>query len=115
VAHARGAAAQGEGDQLRLEFQPQVALATDRVIGVEALLRWDHPERGRIPPEEFIALAEESGVIMPIGNWVLRQACAQGRAWLNSGLEPLQIAVNISSRQLSQDDFLEQVARAGRP
>jgi diguanylate cyclase (GGDEF)-like protein/PAS domain S-box-containing protein len=99
-------------DQLRLEFQPQVALATNRVIGVEALLRRDHPERGRIPPEEFIALAEESGLIMPIGNWVLRQACAQGRAWLNSGLEPLQIAVNISSRQLSQDDFLEQVARA---
>jgi diguanylate cyclase (GGDEF)-like protein/PAS domain S-box-containing protein len=101
-----------ECDQLRLEFQPQVALATNRVIGVEALLRWYHPERGRIPPEEFIALAEESGLIMPIGNWVLRQACAQGRAWLDSGLEPLQIAVNISSRQLRQDDFLEQVACA---
>lgn len=99
-----------ECDQLRLEFQPQVALATGAVIGVEALLRWSHPERGLVPPDEFIPLAEESGLIMPIGHWVLREACAQGRAWLDAGLDRLQIAVNISGRQLSQEDFVDQVA-----
>ena len=99
-----------ESDQLRLEFQPQIALATYEVIGVEALLRWNHPERGSIPPEEFIPLAEESGLINPIGAWVLREACKQGRAWLDAGVGPLQIAVNISSRQLTQEDFLEQIA-----
>jgi EAL domain-containing protein (putative c-di-GMP-specific phosphodiesterase class I) len=101
-----------EGDQLRLEFQPQIALATGRVIGAEALLRWCHPERGRLLPDDFIPLAEESGLIKPIGVWVLREACAEGRTWLDAGLGPLQLAVNISSRQLTQEDFLEQVARA---
>jgi diguanylate cyclase (GGDEF)-like protein/PAS domain S-box-containing protein len=101
-----------EGDQLRLEFQPQIALATGRVIGAEALLRWCHPERGRLLPDDFIPLAEESGMIKPIGVWVLREACAEGRTWLDAGLGPLQLAVNISSRQLTQEDFLEQVARA---
>jgi diguanylate cyclase (GGDEF)-like protein/PAS domain S-box-containing protein len=101
-----------ESDQLRLEFQPQIALATDRVIGAEALLRWCHPERGRLLPDDFVPLAEESGLIKPIGAWVLREACAQGRTWLDAGLGPLQLAVNISSRQLAQEDFLEQVAGA---
>jgi diguanylate cyclase (GGDEF)-like protein/PAS domain S-box-containing protein len=100
-----------EAEQLRLEFQPQIALASDQVIGVEALLRWHHPERGPMLPDEFISLAEESGLINPIGAWVLREACAQGRAWLDAGVGPLQIAVNLSSRQLTQEDFLEQVTR----
>jgi EAL domain-containing protein (putative c-di-GMP-specific phosphodiesterase class I) len=73
-------------------------------------LRWHHPERGVVPPDEFISLAEERGLIMPIGHWVLRAACAQGRAWLDAGLDRMQIAVNISGRQLGQEDFVEQVA-----
>jgi diguanylate cyclase (GGDEF)-like protein/PAS domain S-box-containing protein len=98
--------------QLALEFQPQLDLRSDQVIGVEALLRWHHPERGRIPPEKFIPLAEESGLIGPIGAWVLSSACTQAKAWLDQGFGPIRIAVNISSEQLRHVHFVDQVAQA---
>ncbi|MET0980981.1 MAG: diguanylate cyclase [Telluria sp.] len=86
--------------QLFLEYQPQVDLATRRIVGVEALLRWQHPLYGRIDPGRFIPLAEESGMIVPIGDWVLRTACAQNRAWRDAGLPGVKTAVNLSARQL---------------
>ena len=86
--------------QLFLEYQPQVDLATRRIVGVEALLRWQHPVYGRIDPGRFIPLAEETGMIVPIGDWVLRTACAQNRAWRDAGLPGVKTAVNLSARQL---------------
>jgi len=97
----RTAAADG---QLWLAYQPKVDLASGAVTGCEALLRWNHPERGPIPPAEFIPVAEESGMILQIGEWVLEEACRQGRAWLDQGMAPISIAVNISAAQLLQPD-----------
>ncbi|MFL6674540.1 MAG: diguanylate cyclase [Massilia sp.] len=88
------------GDQLFVEYQPQVDLASRRIVGVEALVRWQHPEYGRIDPGRFIPLAEETGMIVPIGDWVLRTACLQNRAWREAGLPPVKTAVNLSARQL---------------
>lgn len=88
-----------EEDQFVLHYQPQHDLATGELVGVEALLRWNHPERGMIPPGDFIPLAEETGLIVPIGDWVLRTACAQSRTWRQAGLPPMRMAVNISPRQ----------------
>ncbi|MEM7025067.1 MAG: EAL domain-containing protein [Pseudomonadota bacterium] len=99
-------------DQLSLEFQPQVDLVSEQVMGVEALLRWHHPERGRIPPDKFISLAEESGLIGSIGAWVLNSACAQSKKWLDQGVGEFRVAVNISSEQLRQAQFVDQVAQA---
>ncbi len=97
------------GGQLFLEYQPQVDLATRRIVGVEALLRWQHPVHGRIAPGRFIPLAEETGMIVPIGDWVLRTACAQNRAWRDAGLPGVKIAVNLSARQLRQPDLAARV------
>jgi diguanylate cyclase (GGDEF)-like protein/PAS domain S-box-containing protein len=83
-----------------LYYQPQVDIASGRVVGMEALLRWVHPERGLLLPATFIAVAEESGLIEPIGQWALRTACQRARAWQDAGYPPLKIAVNISPRQL---------------
>lgn len=88
-----------EEDQFVLHYQPQHDLATGELVGVEALLRWNHPERGMIPPGDFIPLAEETGLIVPIGDWVLRTACAQSRIWRQAGLPSMRMAVNISPRQ----------------
>ncbi|TFW34666.1 bifunctional diguanylate cyclase/phosphodiesterase [Massilia horti] len=88
------------GSQLFLEYQPQVDLASGAIVGVEALLRWQHPDLGRIEPGRFIPLAEETGMIVAIGGWVLRTACAQQRAWVAAGLPALKVAVNLSARQL---------------
>lgn len=92
-----------ERGELLLYFQPQVSLSNGRMVGVEALVRWQHPEMGMISPGDFIPLAEESGLIVPIGEWVLRTACAQNKAWQVAGLPPLSVAVNLSARQFRQD------------
>ena len=97
--------------QFTLHFQPQIDLATGRVVGTEALIRWRHPLLGTIQPERFIGLAEETGLIVPIGAWVLQTACRQNRQWQRSGLGPLRIAVNLSARQLADPGLLEGVER----
>lgn len=98
--------------QFLLYYQPQVD-ATGRVVGAEALMRWQHPERGMVSPGEFIPLAEETGVILPLGLWALDQACAQLAAWAKEPLtESLLLAVNISARQFQQSDFVDQVIGA---
>ncbi len=91
-------------NQLELHYQPQVDRAGRRIVGVEALLRWHHPELGWIPPARFIPLAEETGLIVPIGEWVLRTACAQAQAWHAGGHRGLSMAVNMSARQFQQQD-----------
>ena len=81
-------------------------LETGAIIGVEALIRWRHPRRGLVPPAQFIPIAEECGVIVPIGRWVLREACRQARAWQDAGLPPMRIAINISAVELRAKDFV---------
>ncbi|TYS90425.1 EAL domain-containing protein [Rossellomorea aquimaris] len=95
--------------QLTLHYQPKVDLETHEIIGVEALIRWEHPELGMIPPSEFIPLAEETGLIIPIGEWVLREACRQSQEWEMSGLGIIPVAVNISVRQIKDDGFVDMV------
>ena len=98
-------------DQLFLEYQPILNLRAERIVGVEALIRWRHPERGIIAPGEFIPLAEESGQIIPIGRWALHEACRQASAWASEGHE-LGVAVNVSARQLDADELIDDVYRA---
>jgi diguanylate cyclase (GGDEF)-like protein len=100
----------GEKDHEVL-FQPLVETASGRVFGLEALLRWRHPRRGHVPPAEFIPLAEATGLILPLGAWVLRTACTQAQRWRRLGFGDLRVAVNVSVRQLQQPDFPEQVRR----
>lgn len=95
-----------------LHYQPQLDLKQDTVIAVEALLRWRHPELGMIPPDRFIPLAEESGFIIKLGEWVLRTACTQCATWQQNSAAPLRIAVNVSGRQFNEPDFVEMVATA---
>ena len=102
----RRALAQG---QLRLVYQPQVAVGDARLVGVEALLRWDRPGHGVVPPDQFIPLAEATGLILPIGEWVLRAACLQLAAWRDAGLPSLRMAVNVAARQLNDVDFVSRV------
>lgn len=97
--------------ELCLEYQPKADLASGRITGVEALLRWRHPVRGTIPPAEFIPVAEDSGLIIPIGAWVLETACRQSRHWQDLGLPPIGMAVNLSGRQLSDPDLVSFVRR----
>ena len=99
-------------NELVLFYQPQVDTATGEVRGFEALLRWWHPQRGFLSPAEFVAVAEESGVIVPIGDWVLRQVGAQMAEWNKAGLPPVRVSVNISARQLESPDFVDSVMRA---
>jgi diguanylate cyclase (GGDEF)-like protein/PAS domain S-box-containing protein len=94
-----------EENELHAQYQPQVDIATGRVVGFEALLRWTHRERGPISPAVFIPVAESSGIIVDLGLWVLREACRQGRAWLDQGLPPRTIAVNVSPAQFWNMDF----------
>ena len=98
-----------ERGELLLDYQPQVDARTCRVVAVEALLRWNHPQRGLISPALFIPAAERSGLIVPIGDWVLRAACLQSRRWLDAGLAPVRMAVNLSARQFSDDRLARRV------
>ena len=101
--------------QLEVEYQPQIELATNRIVGFEALIRWHHPERGRVSPADFIPLAEEIGIIVPIGEWVLRSACKE----VAGGAEPVSIAVNLSPVQFRGGRLVERsvsaLAHAGLP
>jgi len=99
-------------NQLALHYQPKVDLATGQITGVEALLRWTHPERGVLPPAQFIPLAEETGLIVPIGRWVLMEACAQNMAWQRRGLRPIAMAVNLSPRQFVDENLLHDIDEA---
>ena len=99
-----------EEQQFELHYQPQIHLDGDRVIGAEALVRWNHPEKGLIPPGRFIPVAEETGLIAPIGEWVLREACRQAVAWRAEGLPPLLVSVNLSGVQFRSEGLAEQVS-----
>jgi diguanylate cyclase (GGDEF)-like protein len=101
-----------EQDELQLYYQPQVDLISGQIVGLESLVRWKHPERGLIPPGEFIPLAEETGLIVRLGDWVLNEACRQIRKWSDQGLAPRQTAVNISAIQLARDQLLNSVKDA---
>jgi len=101
-----------ELDQLRAFYQPVVDIQTREILGAEALLRWVHPEFGMVSPLEFIPLAEESSLIIEIGEWVLREACAQARAWHDCGHQLFSMSVNVSSRQFKDGSFLDTVERA---
>ena len=103
-----------ERGEFSLYYQPKVEVGTGAMVAVEALIRWRHPEMGLVSPAEFIPLAEETGLILPIGEWVLRTACAQIRAWQNAGLDPVPIAVNISAKQFHQQDIAGVVLHALR-
>ena len=98
-------------DELVLFYQPIVSMSSGEVTGMEALLRWNHPQHGFITPDDFIPLAEETGLIGPIGEWVLGTACRQANEWANEGLPALKISVNVSSRQLMHGLSGETIAR----
>ena len=99
-----------ERQEFVLHYQPQVDLATGRVVGVEALIRWQHPAMGMVPPVRFIELAEEMGLILPIGTWVMRTACRQSVEWARAGLGQVRVAVNLSARQFYQQDLVATIA-----
>ncbi|MEK0312517.1 putative bifunctional diguanylate cyclase/phosphodiesterase [Cohnella sp. 56] len=101
-------------DEFFLVYQPQVDIATGAIVGVEALIRWRHGKKGLISPDAFIPLAEETGMIVAIGEWVLRTACSQTMRWCRSDIGPLRMSVNLSSRQFLSPDFSESVARVMR-
>ena len=107
--HLRGAI---ERDELSLHYQPQFDLRSGILSGMEALLRWDNWEMGSVPPLEFISIAEESGLIVPIGEWVLRTACKQAAKWIREGLPLKRMSVNLSVRQLMQPDIIDIVSKA---
>jgi diguanylate cyclase (GGDEF)-like protein len=98
-----------ERNEFELYYQPQVLLSSGKVFGNEALIRWRHPERGLLPPIHFIEIIEESGLIVPIGKWVIEEACRQQKIWMKSGLEPMRMSVNISAMQFYQSDFCDMV------
>lgn len=92
-----------------LHYQPKVDLQTEAIVGVEALIRWQHPERGLLMPAQFVAIAEDCGLILPMGRWVLREACRQARIWRELGLAPLTIAVNTSALEFRAKDFIDNI------
>ena len=99
-------------DEFVLYYQPRININTKEVIGMEALIRWQHPEKGLVPPNDFIPIVEETGLIVPIGEWVLRTACAQNKAWQEAGYPKVRVAVNISARQFQLQNFVETVTKA---
>jgi predicted signal transduction protein with EAL and GGDEF domain len=98
-----------EKDQLSLVYQPQIEIASGRIVGIEALLRWRHPTLGAIPPDRFITVAQDAGLILPIGDWVLREACRQRKQWVNLP-DSVPISVNVSAIQFRQANFVNRVA-----
>ena len=98
-----------ERDEFLMHYQPKIDLKTGEITGVEALLRWLHPDRGLIGPRQFVSVAEDFGLMLPIGRWVLRESCRQVQAWQDAGLPPIDLAVNVSSVEFRSDDFLEGV------
>jgi EAL domain-containing protein (putative c-di-GMP-specific phosphodiesterase class I) len=98
-----------ERNQFSLQYQPKFGLVTRAVVGVEARLRWRHPDRGVIPLAQFVPIAESTGLILPIGRWVLREACRQLRVWLDAGLAPVPLSVNISAIEFRSRDFVTSV------
>ena len=98
-----------EYQEFILHYQPQIDLQSSNVVGVEALIRWQHPELGLVPPNEFIYLAEETGLIIPLGNWVLKEACRQNMRWQKKGFAPVSMAVNVSAYQLQNKNFVTNV------
>jgi diguanylate cyclase (GGDEF)-like protein/PAS domain S-box-containing protein len=105
----RGAMERGE---LYIVYQPRIDTGTRQVVGAEALLRWRHPRYGILAPEAFLPLADDTGLLVPIGAWVLREACAQGRRWLDAGIRPFSVVVNVTARQLRHGGLAEQVREA---
>jgi EAL domain-containing protein (putative c-di-GMP-specific phosphodiesterase class I) len=101
-----------EREQFSLYYQPKIDMASGQITGVEALLRWNHPDLGTVSPGQFIPLAEETGLIVPIGRWVLEEACAQNMAWQRRGLRPVTMAVNLSPRQFADPNLLHDVDEA---
>ncbi len=98
-----------EREEFILHYQPQIEMTTGKIIGTEALIRWQNPEIGLVPPDMFISLAEENGLIVPIGEWVLREACRQNKSWHKQGLGELSVAVNLSAMQFHQKDLAQMV------
>ena len=100
-----------DNEEFVVYYQPQVDIESGNIVGAEALVRWKHPELGLLPPADFISLAEETGLIVPIGGWVLRMACAQARKWHQAGFLGFRVAVNVSPRQLQQGNLRETIVR----
>jgi diguanylate cyclase (GGDEF)-like protein/PAS domain S-box-containing protein len=98
-------------DEFVVYYQPKFNTVTSQIIGMEALVRWQHPDLGLVPPSEFIPIAEETGLIVPLGEWVLRNVCIQNKAWQDAGLFPLRVAVNLSARQFQLQYLVEMVSR----
>jgi len=98
-----------EQDEFVVHYQPKIHLKTGAITGVEALVRWQHPRRGLVGPLQFISIAEDCGLMLPIGKWVLRESCRQAKAWLDAGLPPVEMAVNVSSVEFRNDEFLESI------
>lgn len=98
-----------KNEEFVLYYQPQIDAETGLVTGAEALVRWQHPQRGLVGPQEFIAVAEETGLIVPLGEWVIRSACRQIRHWIDEGLQPIRVAVNLSARQFQQADLVKKI------
>jgi EAL domain-containing protein (putative c-di-GMP-specific phosphodiesterase class I) len=96
-----------EREEFTLHYQPKISLGTGAIVGAEALIRWKHPVRGMVPPAQFIPIAEDCGLILPIGKWVLRRACEDAQVWFDAGHAAIGIAVNVSGAELTEDDFLE--------
>ncbi|WP_341735600.1 MAG: EAL domain-containing response regulator [Microcoleus sp.] len=97
-------------EEFQVYYQPQVSLTTGKIVGAEALVRWKHPEKGLIPPTEFIPVAEETGFIIPLGEWILQTACQHLKSWQNDGFSGLRVAVNLSPRQFHQPELSTRVA-----
>jgi EAL domain-containing protein (putative c-di-GMP-specific phosphodiesterase class I) len=98
-----------ERDEFQLHYQPKVDARSGEIVGIEALLRWEHPGLGMVPPMKFLPIAEETGLIVSIGKWVLKTACTQNVAWQQTGLPHLKMAVNLSRRQFSDEDLLSDI------